>query len=140
MATQELYLKGTSSWISEDKKYNRNTIDVYLDSDSDAKLQESGSQTSVRQDDDDKNFYRFARPFTRETKKGVEELGPPDYIDVNGAAIDPKVIGHGSEVTVKVYVYDTSKGKGTRLEAVRVDKLVERENTFIEDTTEQSPF
>jgi hypothetical protein len=49
---------------------------------------------------------------------------PPEVLDKDNQPFT-KLIGNGSTVTCKVIIYDTIKGKGHRLEAVRVDDWVE---------------
>lgn len=75
--------------------------------------------------------------------KSIVPAGPPRVFltDPNGQDVDldPKTVGNGSEVTVKLEMYDTSKGgKGTRLMAVRVNNLIE----FVpnEENTADMPF
>ena len=49
---------------------------------------------------------------------------PPEVFDKDNQPIDPTTVGNGSKATVKLSVYDTGYGKGSRLEAVRVDELL----------------
>lgn len=56
-------------------------------------------------------------------KKELVHFGPPKVIDKDGVPVT-QLLGNGSEVVIKVVVYDSKKGKGHRLEAVQVHKLV----------------
>lgn len=87
------------------------------------KEREGFSRLSLRRNEDNK----------------VEEWGgPPKVIiedpDEPGTYKDfDKLIGNGSEVTVRVTVYDTAAfGKGTRLDVVRVDNWVEFGGTKVD--------
>lgn len=129
MATKTWYFTGTCKWAKlhePDPKYNKFSIDLYLDAANMEKFRQSGAQLKLRGTEDEP-FISFGRPAVSLGKKGqLIEHGPPLVLDHDGAPMSPKIlVGNGSTVTVKVDVYDTQKGKGTRLEAVRVDKLVE---------------
>lgn len=72
-------------------------------------------------------FVRFNRDVTKNfPKKGAVEFEAPEVKDADGNPWPAdKAIGNGSKATVKVDVYETRMGKGHRLEAVRIDELVE---------------
>jgi len=53
------------------------------------------------------------------------EFTPPVIIDKDGNEWNDRgIIGNGSEVTVKLEVYQTPNGEGSRIESVRVDDWV----------------
>lgn len=127
MASKTWYFSGTCKWAKvrePDKKYEKYSIDLYMQPDQFAKYQESGAQLKVRTGDDGE-YVTFSRPCRRIIKGELVEMGPPDVLTGDGGTLDEKtLVGNGSHVTLKVVVFDTVKGKGTRLEAVRVDELV----------------
>ena len=70
-------------------------------------------------------FISLKRPHTKMIKDAIVTLGPPTVLDKdNNEYKEQTNVGNGSTVTCKVVVYDTVKGKGHTLEAVRVDDLV----------------
>lgn len=126
MATREVYLSGKAKWAKvykPDEKYRNWTINVYLNPDSVKAYQASGMSMAYKEDDDGK-FITFRRPEAKLIKNEMVKFAPPKVVNKDGEPISDN-IGNGSDVTVKVLVYDTVKGPGHRLEAVRVDKLVE---------------
>lgn len=120
------YFSGVAKWAkvykhNMDKKFgDRYTICVYLDELSKKKYEMSGIQTALKEDEEGQ-FAQFKRNDKQLIKGELVEFGPPEILGMDG--IDA-LIGNGSEVTVRVQVFDTVKGKGSRLEKVRVDTLV----------------
>lgn len=128
MTTKIFYFSGPCKWakLQTPDSYNgqdRWKIDLYLTKKDLKILEESGSKVKIKEDDDGK-FVSFSRKTTMEVKGEVQDLGPPMVIDKDKQPFD-KEIGNGSLVTCKVAIYDTRMGKGTRLEAVRVDEWKE---------------
>ena len=128
MATSYLYLSGIAYWA---KLYPENhdvfndepnaQLDLALDAAQLKALKAHGSRVSPRVNDDGKMVVKLRRKINHK----IPELGGyPTILDSEGKPFS-KLIGNGSEVTVKVSLYDTQQAKGTRLESVRVDKLVE---------------
>lgn len=128
MASKTWYFTGTCKWakvVEPDKKYNKYSIDLFMDNDNMEKFKKSGAQLKVRENDEGETFITFSRPTASLGRDGkIKEHGAPLLLSVNGDPLKDTLVGNGSTVTVKVDVYDTPKGKGTRLEAVRVDNLV----------------
>jgi len=129
MATKKVYLSGPCKWaqlLTPDTKFNRFKINVYLDAESKKKFVESGSALQWKKDDDGE-YVTFGRPVSKLMKGEIVKFGPPKVVDSKGEPLTD-LVGNGSEVTVQVDVYDYTgprgPGKGTRLEAVRVDKLI----------------
>lgn len=126
MASSYYYLSGKAKWaklFKPDDKYKNWQINLYLDDESKAKFAESGMSMQPKHDDDGE-FITFRRPEAKLIKNELVKFDPPPVTDSSGQLLD-KLVGNGSDVTIKVVVYDTIKGKGHRLEAVKVNKLVE---------------
>ncbi len=105
-----------------DEKYQNYTIDLYMTPASWKEFKASGlSMTPKRSDEGE--FVTFRRPESKLIKNEVVTFGPPSVLNPDETEFEG-LVGNGSEVTIKVVVYDTMKGKGHRLEAIRVDKLV----------------
>lgn len=126
MATTTIYLTGTCKWAKvhkPDEKYNKYSIDLYVDDKNRDIIVQSGSQATVKHDADGQYVRIRRNPFSL-VKGELKDWGPPTVLDHDGKPLTSNV-GNGSKVTCKVVVYDTIKGKGTRLEGIRVDELVE---------------
>lgn len=128
MATQFFYFKGSCKWAKvyegqEDKKYGHFGLDFFPD---DPKaFFATGVQLKERKDPEtDKVFVQLRRKPSQLIKGELVKFGTPKVIDKNDQPFG-NLIGNGSKVTVKIAVYDTVKGKGHRLEAVKVDEWVE---------------
>lgn len=119
------YFEGKAKWAKvykPDEKYNRYTIDVFLDEPSWASYRKSGLQLKTRDDPEDGKYVRFALAASRLVKDEIVKAKPEVYDkDNNPITTD---IGNGSKVTVKVETFDTKNGPGHRLVAVRVEELV----------------
>lgn len=151
MAQKDYFFDGVMYWLKDDKKFNRYTVDMYLDPASWKKFNDSGLQNTVRQteagDMQGKDYVRFARRKQKIVKGSLKEFPAPLILDQEGEPIEIKDwtkhnIGNGSNVTVKVRVFDTIKGKGSDLLAIRVNDLKEfTPAPAIEvDESEKSPF
>lgn len=126
MATKYYYLSGKTKWAKvrkPDEKYNNFQVPLYMDTKSWDLFKTMGLGLKTREDDDGK-FVTFKRPMTKIIKQELVTLGPPKVLDNQNHEFEG-LIGNGSEVTLKVAVYDTIKGPGHTLEVVRVEKLVE---------------
>lgn len=136
MATQYFYLSGKAKWaklFKPDEKYNNFQINLYLDKPSLELFDKLGLQLTKRKDDEG-TYVTFRRPPNKLIKGELVNFGPPKVMDKDNNPSD-KLVGNGSEVTIKIGVYDTIKGKGHRLEAVRVENLVE----FVPTKKEEGP-
>jgi hypothetical protein len=126
LASSYYYLSGKAKWaklFKPDDKYKNWQIQVYMDDPSMKIFDESG-MTMQKKQDEDGTFVTFRRPEAKVIRDELVKFNPPEVLDAEGNKLE-KLVGNGSEVTVKVIVYDTMKGKGHRLEAVKVNKLVE---------------
>lgn len=126
MATKYETFTGKVKWAKvykgqEDEKYGHYGVNFYPD-DVEA-FKATGVQLQAKVDDDG-TWFQLRRKPKQLIRNEVVDFGTPKVIDAEGNLFD-KPIGNGSTVTVKVAVYDTQKGKGHRLEALRVDEWVE---------------
>lgn len=125
MSTKHYYFTGTVKWAKvrkPDEKYNDYKINLYPDKESLNLIKESGVQVEPKEDEDG-TFYTFRRKNTQLIKNKVEEFGAPKVLNADNTEYDG-LVGNGSKITAKVAVFDTMKGKGHRLEVVRVEELV----------------
>jgi hypothetical protein len=126
MATELYIFRGKAKWAQltkPDKEYDNFKINVYLDEDSRKLFATSGLQLTPKTDEDGE-FVVFRRPNYKQIKKELVNFGPPEVVGADG-----QLIGNGSEVAIKVIVYDSKKGKGHRLESVKVLNLVPYEGS-----------
>ena len=112
-------------------------IDVVLDDKSWHLFDESGCQLQPRVNDKDERYVSFRCPVSAEIK-GEKRTYKPTVLDNDNQPFDG-LIGNGSGVTCKVDVYPTRMGMGHRLDAVRVDNLVEYAGSQTKGEIE-SPF
>ncbi len=133
MATQQLYFKGKCQWakvFKADTKFNPQgeyKIDLFLDAENLKKFKDSGLQLKLRHNEEgDEPYVTFKRPDKQMIKGEIVDRGRPQILDKdNNTLPEDTVIGNGSVVTCKIVSYDGAKGKGHRLEAVRIEDLVE---------------
>lgn len=140
MAATTVYLRGKCDWAKPtkvDPKYNNYTVDLYPDEASLQAFKMTDAQTKVT-DTDKGKMIKLRRPHSKMVKDEVRIFGPVEVLDNKNQPFIG-LIGNGSEVTCKVVVYDTVKGKGTRLEAMRVETLVPYEANNVVGTVD-SPF
>lgn len=125
-----VYFTGPCKWAkvytpddyNGEKKWK---IDVFL-SKSDLKdLKATGLKLKVKEEEETGSKYvTFNRPVVKEIKGEMVDFDAPRVLNKDKEDITD-LIGNGSTVTVKVLVYDSAMGPGHRLEAVRVDNLVQ---------------
>lgn len=134
MATKYHYFSGTGMWMHRlrqpDEKYNNYTMKFYADKDTRKAIKDAGVQS--KWDEDEGGFHiTLRRPHEKLIKDEKVVFGPPKVLLMDkdsGKPVDYQGgIGNGSKVTVKLSVYDAGNAKGSRLEAVRIDDLVEYE-------------
>ena len=136
MAAVSHYASGIAEWakvfpFNKDSYLDQTmfTIDLVVDEDNARKIKASGTKLKPFPKSEGRIAYKFRR---REIHPSIPEFGGPPQVvivktDESGEeVVEPfnEAIGNGSKVTLKYTVYDSAKGKGTRLEAVRVDELV----------------
>lgn len=143
MASKIVYLSGKAKWcrLKKPDKFGNWSIQLYPDTESLARFQTLNLKNEVNEDDDGKFIY-LRRPVSKLMKGRVVEFTAPEVLDADGQPTDVN-IGNGSDVTVKLTVYSGSSPRGSyvgsRMEAIRIDKLVEfvpQENKDIADRQE----
>lgn len=147
MASEEVYLKGKTKWFWHNKldKYNKWSHRLYPDTDSLEKvreLQTQGVKNTIKKDEDGW-YVNLTRSPTIKKKTALGEtsiaMEPPKVVDKDGQPY-MGFVGHGSDVTTKMYVYEhrtpappgstiPGKAKAMRWDASRIDNLVPYEPT-----------
>lgn len=147
MASKTYTLTGECKWAKvwkPDQKYGKHSIDLKLDSKAMKTFMEMGLQNKPKEDEDGNLWVSLRRdPLAKVFVRGSEDKTEAGRPMVTG--VDNEVeIGNGSTVTVKVTVYDYDnkfgKGKGSRLDSVHVDKLVEFKRAEATSDEVKSPF
>ena len=132
MATNTHYITAPCKWAKvykPDEKYNKFSIDLGLTKEQYEDFKKIGLKNKPKEDGG-LNWITLRRdPEAKAWVDGKQQAaGKPVVLDQDGKPTT-QIIGNGSEVTVvySVYDYDNKfgKGKGSRLEKVRIDKLVE---------------
>lgn len=120
------FFSGTAKWAGKKlNKYDKYTLDLYMDEPSLAIYKTSGIRVLPKTDADGETFYKLSRDKVLNKKDGtVVDLGPPEFLNADATPFTG-LVGNGSKVTVKVTAYPTGAGMGHRWEALRVDSLVE---------------
>lgn len=129
-----IYLSGKGFWLHrlfelDDFRGSKHwSMRLYPDPKSFEEFKRMGLQQK-RKKDEDGEFVTFRRNLLKpwKLKPGESpEFDPPKVTDEFGGPWDEdKLVGNGSEVTVKLEVYQTANGPGARIEGVRIDKWVE---------------
>lgn len=131
--TEYVYIQGKVSWFRPKvpNKWNKWSVQIHPD----AKglelirdLQAQGIKNQLKKDDD--GYYStFSRPVTKETAGGrILSFTPVEVFDKDGNPFDGNV-GNGSDVTLKLEVYNHNvPGGGTakaiRWQSARIDNLI----------------
>ncbi len=148
MATNTLYFTGKCQWAKlakPDTKFDPAgvyAIDVFLDKDNLKKFNDSKMQLKLRHNEtSDEPYVTFKRPDKQMIKGEIVERGRPKIVDRDDNELPgDTIIGNGSTVTVKITTYDGAKGKGHRLEGVRIVDLVEFDKGNEDIPQEGLPF
>jgi hypothetical protein len=143
--TQTYKFTGKASWAkvyeADEFRGSRNfKIDVYLDETELKKRKDAGIQSKTYENEEGV-YVQFKRPEVKLISGTKQIFAPPKILDKDGNVLveykkndtntgfdrigEPVLIGNGSVVEVVVSVYDTSMGKGQRLESVRIIDLIE---------------
>jgi hypothetical protein len=122
-----------------DEKYKRWKCPVILDNPSQNLFDKSGLQLEPKKTPDGKVFYNFSRPFSKIIKEKLEVFEPPTVIDAQDNPFT-EALGNGTKVRVQVAVFDTFKGKGHRLEKVKVMEHVPYSKLITPDDVDLPPF
>lgn len=126
MATRYVYLSGRTKWAKvrkPDEKYNNFQVPLYLNPES-MEIYDTLGLGLKKKEDEEGTFVTFKRPVSKLIKNELVNFGPPKVYSADNTEFDG-LIGNGSEVTLKVAVYDAGQYTGHRLESVRVEKLIE---------------
>lgn len=135
MASKFEYFQGKAKWArtTTPDPWNNYKITLYMDKDSDSltkfqALKEKGLKTELKKDED--GYYAtFKRPTQKLMRGKITTFTPPAVVLADGTPLTDGLIGNGSDVTVKVVVYNYTtpqkvQGVAVRLESIRVDNLV----------------
>lgn len=151
MAQTTYYINGKAQYpqlTAErfDKKFKCWTVDLVMEDDQITEFKKWGSELHLRDVDtakesDTGTMIKVRRPMAKLIKDQLVKFDPPELLGPDNKPWDPKVaIGNGSDVTLKVIVYDSAKGKGVRLEAVRVNVHVPFAQAEVDTSNVDSPF
>lgn len=131
--TEYVYLQGKAKWarLAQPDPWGNWKITLYLTPDSYNKMNElkmEGVKNTIRKDEDGYHVV-LRRPQQKMMKGKVIGLAPPEVINPDQTPLRDMLIGNGSDVTVKLEVYEHGtpsggKAKAARLMGVRVDNLV----------------
>lgn len=131
--TETIYVQGKASWFRHRQpnqwdKYsvcihpNPKDLEVIRD------LQSKGLKNTIKKDDDG-YYVNFTRPVSKEYKTGKRQtFAPPTVTDKDGNLYEGQV-GNGSDVTLKLEVYEHATPAGgkaiaARWASARIDNLV----------------
>lgn len=121
-----VYLRGTSLWsnLTEADKYDNYGTNLVLDDESLAIFRNLKTKAKTKIDEKtNKQYVKLNRKKYRTDKDGVRsENTPVKIVDKDGNDHEDN-IGNGSTIVCKCIVYDTSAGRGMRLEAVMIEEL-----------------
>lgn len=133
--TEMVYLQGKCKWVKaiQPDEWNNWKVTLYPNEESLEKirdLQAQGMRNVIKKDDDGYNVT-FRRPTSKVFKGKVQGFAPPEVVDSTGNPLRGVLVGNGSDVTVKLEVYEhfvpgaaKAKAKAARWLALKVDHLV----------------
>ena len=146
MATETVFVQGKSMWARTQRpdEWGNWSLQLHLDNKSLEivnKLIEQGLKNRLKKDDDG-YFMTFRRPTQKMMRGKVIGFTPVEVLDKDGKTPIDVAIGNGSDVTLKLEVYQHGtpgggKAKAARLQGVRVDNLVPFESEKDYDETRQ---
>lgn len=129
MATSTFYFSGEAEWakvVTPDADYDKTKSSWKLNLIFDAKslelFEKSQLALKLKKKEDGRYYTCFRRPTKSVMRGEVVEFSPPILLKADNSPRSSEPINNGSQVTIKVVVYDSMRGKGHRLEAVRVDQ------------------
>ena len=141
MAAKRVYVEGKCKWARTQTPdpWGNYKITLYPTPESLEKIRELGLKNTLKKDEEGYNVT-FRRPTSKLMRGKITTFAPPIMLDIEGNPLYDVMIGNGSDVTLRLEVYDYTHpvgGKGTaaRLAAIRVDNLVpfQKERDFEED-------
>lgn len=131
--TENIYIQGKVSWFRPKvpNKWNKWSVQIHPNDkglEIIRDLQAQGVKNQLKKDQD--GYYTsFSRPVTKETSTGkILSFTPVEVFDKDGNKFDGNV-GNGSDVTLKLEVYQHAtpgggKAKAVRWVSARIDNLV----------------
>jgi hypothetical protein len=134
--TRTEYVQGKLSWakvVKPDSMYDCWTVTIHPTPESLELIrdwQAEGMKNVLKKDEDGGYFTKFRCPTKRLRKDGTMwTFEAPKVVDADGAPMDGRVIGNGTDGTLKLEVYEHGtpgggKAIAARLVGVRVDNLV----------------
>jgi hypothetical protein len=134
MPTENVYIRGKGSWIrtNQTNPWGKWVATIHPTPGEDLEkvreLSAAGVKNVIKKDDDG-YFITYSRPSEKEDRMGRKYgLSPVQVVDNTGKPFSD-LIGNGSDVTIKLEVYQHNtpgggKAKAARLAAIRVDNLV----------------
>lgn len=142
--TKTLYLNGVVEWahqlfIPDDFRGVRKwKVNFYPDDKATAEMKNHGVQLRFK-DGTYGKFVTAKRETERDFGRGPQQLAPPVIVDANGNKWpEDKAIGNGSKGTLKLEVYKSQMGIGTRVVGFKVTELVEYERPERDDDNNQN--
>jgi hypothetical protein len=131
--TEIVYIQGKASWFraKQPNQWNKYSVQIHPNAEGLEKireLQSRGLKNTIKKDDDG-YFVNFTRPVSKEYKTGkIQTFAPPTVTDKDGNIFEGQV-GNGSDVTLKLEVYEHATPAGGRAVAARwasarIDTLV----------------
>ena len=148
MAKEYIFVKGKGSWarVYTPDQWDAWSITVHPEADdleTIRDLQAQGLKNVIKKDDDG-YYVKFRRPINKMIRGKIVAFEPPKVLDKDNVPMDGVAIGNGSDVTLKVEIYEHGtpgggKAKAARLDSVRVDNLVkfEGDRDFTDNEREQ---
>ncbi len=153
-----VYITGKISWCSHIQltRWNKWSVTIHPDQVSLQKindLKDRGLKNELKKDDDG-YFIQFHRNPTREIRGRTVAQTPPDILDPNGTRyIDQRLIGNGSDATIKLVVYPHKTPSGgqavaARWEGMKIHNLIpydphrdetEEDKKKLDDLNKQEP-
>lgn len=128
---KQVYLQGKAKWarLGRPDEWGNYKINLYLNNESVEKFRNLGTKNVLKKDEDG-YFCTLRRPESKLMRGKVVGLAPPTVVDKDGMPMRDVMLGNGSDVTVKLDLYEyyppgsKEKAKAMRMSGVRVDNLV----------------
>ena len=138
MSTKFIDLHGKVKYIHAVNlgKYGSWTVDIWPDESSLKvihELKDKGLKNHLKKDEDGQYHMQFKRDPQKMMKGRMVAFTQPKCVDKDEKVMDGTKIGWGSDVTIRLAVYDyggrggIAKGCAARWEAIKVNNLVEFE-------------
>lgn len=149
MAQSIVKLTGIASWarlydFNKDTHFDEDgvfQVNMNLDKDNVAKMKAAGIRNKPKINEETGEIHYVFRRKNAVTWKGVKQLIGPPPVTFEGKPFE-ELIGNGSKLELTLEVYDTMKGKGSRIKEVKVLDWVkyEREDASDDAVDDDIPF